>query len=140
MPSPFSYTHEQLADLAGQALDYAKSFGASAADAEISEAQGQTVTVRKNEVETIEYNRDKGMGVTVYLGQRKGHASTSDLSPAALKATVEKAATIARYTAEDEAAGLPEAAWLAQEQPDLDLDHPWAISVEEAAERVDPPG
>ena len=136
MPSPFSYTREQLADLAAQALEYARGFGASAADTEISEAQGQTVTVRKGEIETIEYNRDKGMGVTVYMGQRKGHASTSDLTPAALKATVEKAATIARYTAEDPAAGLPDPAVLAQEQLDLDLYHPWGISVEEAAERA----
>ncbi len=136
MPNPFSYTREQLADLARQALEYARDFGASGADTEISEAQGQTVTVRKGAIETIEYNRDKGMGVTVYLGRRKGHASTSDLTPAAIKATVEKAATIARYTAEDEAAGLPDAAWLAQEQPDLDLYHSWDIGVDEAAERA----
>ena len=136
MPNPFSYSREQLADLARQALEYARDFGASAADTEISEAQGQTVAVRKGEIETIEYNRDKGMGVTVYLGRRKGHASTSDLTPAAIKATVEKAATIARYTAEDEAAGLADAAWLAQEQPDLDLYHPWDIGVDEAAERA----
>jgi PmbA protein len=90
--------------------------------------------VRKGEIETIEYNKDKGASVTVYIGQRRGHASTSDLSDAALKSTVEKALTIARYTAEDDCAGLPDADQLAKSVPDLDLYHPWGLSVEEAAE------
>jgi PmbA protein len=130
----FSYSQDDFQRIARLVLDHAKANGASAADTEVSEGFGQTVTVRKNEIETVEYNKDKGVGVTVYMGHRKGHASTSDLSDAALRATVEKAATIARHTAEDEAAGLPDQGWLASEQPDLDLFHPWAMSVEEAAE------
>jgi len=130
----FSYSQDDFQRIARLVLDHAKANGASAADTEVSEGFGQTVTVRKYEIETVEYNKDKGVGVTVYMGHRKGHASTSDLSDAALRATVEKAATIARHTAEDEAAGLPDQGWLASEQPDLDLFHPWAMSVEEAAE------
>ncbi|MEW6414790.1 MAG: metalloprotease PmbA [Pseudomonadota bacterium] len=134
--SQFSYTRDQLATLARVVIDHAMRRGASAADTEISEGVGQSVSVRQGEIETIEYNKDKGAGVTVYLGQRRGHASTSDLSEAALKSAVEKALTIARYTAEDEAAGLPDAERLAKDVPDLDLYHPWDLSVEEAAERA----
>ena len=133
--SQFSYTREQFSTLAQRVIDHAMKSGATAADTEISEGVGQSVSVRKGEIETIEYNKDKGAGVTVYIGQRRGSASTSDLSEAALKSAVDKALTIARYTAEDEAAGLPDAARLAKNPPDLDLYHPWALSVEEAAER-----
>lgn len=134
--SQFSYTHDQLAALSRIVIEHAMKQGASAADTEISEGVGQNVSVRQGEIETIEYNKDKGAGVTVYIGQRRGHASTSDLSETALKSAVEKALTIARYTAEDEAAGLPEAERLAKDVPDLDLYHPWTLTVEEAAERA----
>jgi len=113
-------------------LHHAKLAGASAAEAEISLGIGQNVSVRLGEVETIEYNRDKGMSVTVYFGQRRGHASTSDLSSQALKDTVAAACSIARHTAHDEYCGLAEPALLAKEIPDLDLYHPWALSVEQA--------
>jgi PmbA protein len=118
--------------LAAQVLERARSGGASAAETEVSEGFGQTATVRKGEVETIEYNKDKGMGVTVYLGQRRGHASTSDFSSDALGRTVEKALAIARYTAEDDCAGLADPELLAHDFPDLDLHHPWAIDVDAA--------
>ncbi len=134
--SQFSYTRDQLATLARQVIDHAMKNGATAADTEISEGLGQNVSVRQHEIETIEYNKDKGAGVTVYVGQRRGHASTSDLSEAALRSTVEKALVIARYTAEDDAAGLPDADRLATQVPDLDLYHPWSLSVEEATERA----
>jgi PmbA protein len=133
----FSHTPGQLRQLAAAVIDHARKVGASGCETDVSEGLGQSVTVRKGEVETIEYNRDKGIGVTVYLGQRRGHASTSDFSAAALRATVEKAATIARFTAEDDCAGLPDAALLASSEPegnDLDLFHPWALPVEEAIE------
>ena len=103
----------------------------------MSEGFGQSVTVRCSEVETIEYNRDKGIGVTVYLGQKKGHASTSDFSPTALRETVEAAVNIARFTSADACAGLPEESLLASCQQgfaDLDLYHPWLLSVEGAIE------
>ena len=134
--SQFSYTRDQLIALSQIVIEHAARQGATAADTEISEGVGQNVSVRQGEIETIEYNKDKGAGVTVYIGQRRGHASTSDLSEAALKSAVEKALTIARYTAEDDAAGLPDADRLAKDVPDLDLYHPWPLSVEEAAERA----
>lgn len=130
--SEFSYAQETLRQLAADVLDHARQGGASACETDVSEAFGQSVTVRKGEVETIEYNRDKGIGVTVYLGQRRGHASTSDFSRQALRATVEAALAIARYTAPDPCAGLPDEALLARDGVDLDLYHPWALPVEEA--------
>lgn len=128
----FSYSQDRLRNLAQAVLDHASKLGASACETDVSEGLGQTVTVRSGEVETIEYNRDKGIGVTVYLGQRRGHASTSDFSADAVRATVEAALSIARFTAEDDCAGLPEAALLAKKPMDLDLFHPWDISVEQA--------
>ncbi|UXY13780.1 metalloprotease PmbA [Chitiniphilus purpureus] len=130
--SAFSFSEQQLQQLAAQVLDQARSQGASAADVEISESVGQNVNVRLSEVETIEYNRDKAVGVTVYLGQRKGHASSSDFSAQALADTVAAAVAIARYTAEDPHAGLPDAAELATAFPDLALHHAWALPVEGA--------
>lgn len=94
----FSYTPDYLRQLASDVLRHARELGATACEADVSEAFGQSVTVRKSEVETIEYNRDKGIGVTVYLGQQRGHASTSDFSPKALRATVAAALSIARFT------------------------------------------
>ncbi|TCS70024.1 microcin-processing peptidase 1 [Sulfuritortus calidifontis] len=132
--SRFSYSPETLRDLAAQVLDLARAAGASAAETEVSEGMGQTVSVRKREMETVEYNKDKGIGVTVYLGHCRGHASTSDFSRDALVRTVDKALTIARYTAEDDCAGLADADLLARQVPDLDLYHPWDVSVEASAE------
>jgi PmbA protein len=128
----FSYTEAQLRQLAADVLDHARAVGASACEVDVSEAFGQSVTVRRQEVETIEYNRDKGLGVTAYHGQQRGHASSSDFSPAALRATVEAALSIARFTAADPCAGLPEKDLLASEVRDLDLYHPWDLSIEQA--------
>jgi len=139
-PAPFSFSHDTLQSLAAQVLALAKAGGASAAEAEVSEGSGLSLSVRHGEIETIEHNRDKGIGVSVYLGQRRGHASTSDFSADALARTVEKAISIARFTAEDECAGLAEphllarADMLAQRVPALELYHPWAIDVATAAE------
>lgn len=130
--SAFSFTADRLRELAADVLRHAERCGASACEVDVSEGVGQSVTVRKQQVETIEFNRDKGIGVTVYLGQRRGHASTSDFSTAALQATVEAALAIARFTAADEAAGLPESGLLARRAMDLDLYHPWDLPIEEA--------
>jgi PmbA protein len=130
----FSYSPDDLRQMSEDVLRHAKLAGASAAEAEVSLGLGQNVSVRLDEVETIEYNRDKGMSVTVYFGQRRGHASTSDLTPQALKDTVAAACSIARHTAHDEYCGLADPALLAREVPDLDLYHPWALSVEQAIE------
>jgi PmbA protein len=134
MPSRFSYSDDQLREIATTLLDYARSRGASAAETEVSEGLGQTVTARRGEVETIEYNRDKGIGVTVYLGQQRGHASSSDFSQQALRETVDAALSIARFTATDPCAGLADPDLLAREAPDLDLWHPWDLPVERAIE------
>jgi PmbA protein len=130
--SRFSLTDATLRQIVADVLAHASALGASSAEAEVSEGFGQTVTVRRGEVETIEYNRDKGIGVTVYLGRRRGHASSSDLSARALRATTEAALSIARFTAEDECAGLADADLLARDFPDLDLYHPWDLTVEQA--------
>lgn len=127
-----SHTQATLGDLAARVLAVARKAGATACDVDVSESSGQNVTVRLGQVETIEYNRDKGVGITVYLGQRKGNASTSDFSDAALEQTVAAALAIARYTAEDDCAGLPDPARLATRFPDLDLYHPWNLPVEGA--------
>lgn len=132
--SGFSFSHDRLREIAARVIELARARGADACEAEVSEGCGQTASVRKSEVDTIEYNRDKGVGVTVYLGQSRGHASTSDFGDAALASTVEAALSIARFTAPDPAAGLPEAALLAKDWPDLDLHHPWPLSIEEAIE------
>ena len=131
MSDQFSHTKNELQSLVQEMLDYAKQQGATACAAEASEGMGQSVTVRKGEVETIEYNRDKGIGVTVYIGQRRGNASTSDFSRSALCDTVDKALTIARYTAEDTFSGLPDTDQLATVLPELDLYHPWTQSMDE---------
>jgi PmbA protein len=130
----FSHSDHALREIARSVLEHARAQGASAAETEVSEGYGQTVTVRRGDVETIEYNRDKGVGVTVYIGKQRGHASTSDFSPQALEDTVAAAVSIARYTASDDCAGLADPDLLARDIPDLDLWHPWDVPVERAIE------
>jgi len=130
----FSYSDQRLRSIATELLDHARARGASACEADVSEGFGQSVTVRRGEIETIEYTRDKGAGITVYLGQRRGYASTSDLGRNALHAAVDAALAIARYTTADPCAGLPEADELARDAPDLDLFHPWDVPVEDMIE------
>lgn len=130
---PVAQNRPIFEDLVTQALKHAQSLGASDAAAEVSEGQGLAVSVRKGQVETVEQTRDRSLDVTVFAGQRRGSASTSDFSTKALRDTVEAAWHIARYTAEDPAAGLPEADQLAiGVKNKLQLHHPWALSVEEA--------
>ena len=130
--STFHQTRARLTDLVQQSLDFARSLGATAAEAEASESAGLSVNVRLGEVETLEYTRDKGVGITVYVGQQRGHASTSDFSVAALQDTVSKAHSIASKTGADPAAGLSDAELFERAPRDLKLFHPWDISVEEA--------
>ncbi len=130
----FSYTAQALSDHAIKVLEMARSAGATSAEVEISEGSGQGVTVRHGEIETIEHNRDKSVSVTAYVGQRRGHAATSDFSAAALRQTVEKAVAIARFTAEDTFSGLADPALLATQFPALDLFHPWVLEVDAAVE------
>src|SRR5688572_5290091 len=136
--SGFSCDAAELRSLAQAVLERARAAGADGCECDVSEAYGLTVTVRKARPETIEHNRDRSIAVSVYLGERprarRGHASTSDFSRAALEQTVDAALAIARHTAEDDCAGLPERELLAGETPDLDLFHPWPLSTEEAIE------
>jgi PmbA protein len=128
----FSHSEDRLRNIAQDMLDYAKQRGATAASADVSVGFGQGVTVRNGEVETIEYNRDKGLSVTVYLDQQRGNASTSDFSPQAMRDTVDAALSIAHYTAKDDCAGLPDADMLARDCTDMDLYHPWDLPVDDA--------
>ncbi len=133
----FAYRRDQFQQIVEDTLALARQLGASDAGAEVSEGVGLSVSVRKGELENVERNRDKSLGVSVYLGQRRGNASTSDFSVEALRQTVQAAYDIARFTAEDPAAGLPEAddlATMAEAARDLDLFHPWAIDAAAAAE------
>ncbi|MEI7870392.1 MAG: metalloprotease PmbA [Candidatus Methylumidiphilus sp.] len=123
---------ERLTSLVADILAEAKQQGASAAEAGLSVDRGLSVNVRLGEVETIEHHRSQGLGVTVYFGQSKGTASSSDLSAQAVRETVAAACRIAKYAAEDEYAGLPDAELLATEFPDLDLYHPWDLVVDGA--------
>ena len=130
--SIFTHTQDQLKQLAADVLAFAREKGGTDAAVDISEGSGLSVTVRRGKIETIEQNKDKGMGVTVYVGQKRGNASTSDFSAAALRATVDAAYNIARFTAEDDCAGLADEDLLEKNPQDLQLCYPWRISTEEA--------
>ncbi len=133
----FAYSRATFQDLVDQAMRHARSLGATDSAAEASEACGLSVSVRKGELENVERNRDKSLSVTVYLGQRRGNANTSDFSAAAIRQTVQAAYDIARFTAQDPMAGLPDEADIAAATADaqvLDLFHPWALTSEAAAE------
>jgi PmbA protein len=123
-----------LQQLVEDLLTEAKKQGASSAEAAISSDSGLSATVRMGDIETIEHTRDNALGISVYFGQRKGSASTSDLSPQAIIDTVTAACSIAKYTSEDDCSGLADSELMAKEIPDLDLYHPWAIEVDEAIE------
>ena len=117
-----------------QIIAEARRQGASACEVAVSMEQGLSTTVRQGEVETVEFNRDQGFGITLYVGQRKGSASTSASGEAAIRETVAAALDIAKHASEDDCAGLADAALMARELPDLDLYHPWAIAPEQAVE------
>jgi PmbA protein len=121
-------------ELARDILKQALAQGASSAEVGVSSSNGFSVSVRLGEVETVEYNRDKGLGITVYFGQRKGSASTSDTRPEAIQSTVTAACHIAKLSGEDEYAGLADPALLAKSYPDLALYYPWSIDPEQAIE------
>lgn len=132
--SNISERQTHLQQLVDDLLTEAKKQGASSAEAAVSSDSGLSATVRMGDVETIEHTRDNGLGISVYFGQRKGSASTSDLSPQAIIDTVKAACSIARYTSEDDCTGLADADLMAKDIPDLDLYHPWSIAVDEAIE------
>ena len=129
--SPFP-EQAQLEDMLQQVIEQARKAGADGVDAGVSVDAGLSVTVRLGETETLEYNRDRSLGLTVYFDQRKGAASTADFGPASLSATVRAACDIARYTSRDDCAGLADADRMATLIPDLDLYHPWGLNAEQA--------
>src|SRR5271170_4032483 len=132
--NPSRLTQRDLESIIERALDEARSRGATQAEAAVSQDRGLSVGVRLGEVETLEHQRDRSMGITVYFGQRKGSASTADFSLDAVRATVAKACSIARFTAEDACSGLADAALMARAPASLDLNHPWNITAEHAIE------
>lgn len=130
----FVHTREQLQQIASDVLRYAKERGASSAAVGVSDGNGLTVSVRKGKVETIERNQDKAVGATLYIGQRRGNATSSDFSEKSLRAMVDAAYDIASFTTEDASAGLPDADMLEMNPPDLGLYFPWQITADEAAD------
>ncbi|QEY24585.1 metalloprotease PmbA [Neisseria animalis] len=130
----FNHTQNELIQLCADTLSLAEQYGATAAEADFSESLGQSVSVRLNEIEQIEFQQDKSLDITVYVGQRKGRASTADFSAQALSDTVKAAIDIARYTAEDECAGLADAELMARHITDFDRYHEWDLSAEQAVE------
>jgi PmbA protein len=132
--SPVRLAQTDLESIIEHALAEARARGASQAEAAVSQDTGLSVGVRLGEVETLEHQRDRSMGITVYFGQRKGSASTADFSLQAVDATVAKACSIARFTAEDANSGLADAELMARAPQDLDLSHPWNVSADRAIE------
>ena len=132
--SQFSYAEDTFRNVITDVIKIARGKGATEVEAEVSEGIGLSVSVRKNELETLEHQHDKGLAITVYAGKQRGHASTSDFSPAAMEAAVEAAIQIAQYTQADDAAGLPDAHLFATEFPDLDLFYPWNLTTNVAIE------
>src|SRR6202789_4427154 len=132
--NPVRLDQADLQSIIERALEEARARGASQAEAAVSQDTGLSVSVRLGEVETLEHQRDRSMGITVYFGQRKGSASTADFSLDAVRATVAKACSIARFTAEDACSGLADAALMARVPSNLDLSHPWNITADRAIE------
>ena len=132
--NPVRLTQEDLESIIERALEEARVRGASQAEAAVSQDTGLSVGVRLGEVETLEHQRDRSMGITVYFGQRKGSASTADFSLDAVRATVAKACSIARFTAEDACSGLADAALMTHRPLNLDLAHPWNVTADRAIE------
>ena len=124
----------ELEEIIREALGEAQRLGASAAEADITSSTGLSVTARLGDVETIEHTQDRGLALSVYFGQRKGSASTTDFAPPAIRDTVSAACGIARHTSEDDCAGLADEALMAAAIPDLDLDHPWSLPPEAAVD------
>ncbi|WP_105167641.1 metalloprotease PmbA [Pseudoalteromonas sp. T1lg23B] len=125
---------DEVKQAVSEALSHAKRLGATAAEASMSSTSGLSVSTRMGEVETIEFNQDGGLGVCVYVGNHKGNASTADLSPKAIRAVVEKAVDIAKFTSDDPCNGVADKELLEMSPPDLDLFHPWEVTPEQGIE------
>ncbi len=124
---------QQLRDAVSLAIEIAQKAGA-AAEVGVTKSGGLSVSTRLKEIENVEFNNDGALGISVYLGQQKGNASTSDLSSEAIKNTVEAALAIAKYTSPDDCAGLADKELMAFDAPNLDLYHAADIDVDRAAQ------
>ncbi len=122
----------RLEEMVQDIIARARAAGADEVEAGVSFDAGLSVTVRLGETETLEFNRDRVLGLTVYFDHRKGTATTADFEPDSIEATVRAACDVARYTSEDPCAGLADVECLAKEIPDLDLYHPWDLGPEQA--------
>lgn len=127
-------TEQELREISEAVLKQAKALGASDAELSLNRGAGLSVEVHMETVDKLEYHRDQGLSLTVYYGQHQGSATTGDLSPQAIEDTVKAACNIAKFTGEDEYAGLADAELMATEFPNLDLYHPWDLQAEEAIE------
>ena len=132
----FSFKSETFQELTDYALKKAKSLGATDCAVDISEAVGQSVSVRMGQIETIEHTRDKNISLSVFVRNKRGNASSSDFSLQAIDSAIQAALDIAKYTASDKFAGLPDEANLAKRHRDLDLYHPWNLSIAKAVEKA----
>ena len=132
--SSFTASEESLKKIIADTLEQAKHKGASQAEAGLTVSEGMSVSARMRDVETVEYQQDNGLAISVYFGQRKGSASTASLDSDAIRKTVEAACNIAKYTSEDPCTGLADEAFMATEFHDLDAYHEWDISSEQAIE------
>lgn len=126
----------EIQNIVEETLTYAKKLGATSASASMSKVQGISVTTRLKEIETLEFTNDGGLGITVFVGNKKGSASSADLSSNALKLAVTKAVEIAKYTNEDSCSGLADKDLIATEFPDLDLYHPELLDAENALQKA----
>ena len=127
-----SLGREELESLVALALDEARKLGVDQAEVAASQDTGLSTTARLGDVENLEFTNDRGLAITVYKNSCKGNASTSDISPVAIREAVAKACSFAKLTAEDPYSGLADAEKMATEIKDLDLDHPWDIDADRA--------
>ncbi|AXV66438.1 metalloprotease PmbA [Pseudoalteromonas lipolytica] len=134
MKDPIYQHISQVKDAVSEVLEHAKKLGATAAEAAMSSTSGLSVSTRMGEVETIEFNQDGGLGISVYVGNNKGSASTADLNPKTLRTVVEKAIDIAKFTSDDPFNGIADKELLEFAPQDLDLYHPWDVSPEQGIE------
>ncbi|WP_405128400.1 metalloprotease PmbA [Pseudoalteromonas sp. PB2-1] len=134
MKDPIYQHISEVKDAVSEVLEHAKKLGATAAEAAMSSTSGLSVSTRMGEVETIEFNQDGGLGISVYVGNNKGSASTADLNPKTLRTVVEKAIDIAKFTSDDPYNGIADKELLEFAPLDLDLYHPWEVSPEQGIE------
>jgi len=134
MSNSLKQTEQALRETSENVLKLAKKYGASDAELSLNRGAGLSVEIHMDNIDKLEYHRDQGLSLTVYMGKHTGSASTGDLSPQAIEDTVKAACNIAKYTEEDKYTGLPDADMMATEVGDLDLYHPWDLEADKAIE------